>query len=412
MKTKIKRKNSTNVYEILKTRGVNYDLLFTLDENDKRNPFDFTDMEKAIDLIHKAYTGDKKICYIVDVDSDGCTSFSIAYNYFHSLYPNKSVDYFMNADKKHGIFLTETKIQQLEEGDTLIVFDAGSNDIKQVKELLKKGVNIVLGDHHLIEKENIDKIKKLRDNENYAICTPQLENFECHLTGAGMAQKFIEAYDEKYNYNNSEFYRDLAAVGIVADMEQFSNENAYYLDKGLNNIYNPLLKAIIEKNRFNIGDTLTAQDISFSIAPLINALIRVGTQEERDLMLKASITPELIQVPSAKRGAKKGDTEELHEQAARIMNNVKARQKRQVDKAIKESEFLDENNTIIVLTEEKNKNFTGLIANKIAGEKGRSCLVLWNKDNELYSGSARCPIDIDFKQFLLDSGLVEFAAGC
>lgn len=271
-------------------------------------------------------------------------------------------------------------------------------------------------DYDLKIKSNTEKgsvhFLDIKDNPHYAFCTPTRENFECHLTGAGMAQKFIEAYDEKYGYNNSEFYRDLAAVGIVADMEQFSNENAYYLDKGLNNIYNPLLKAIIEKNRFNIGDTLTAQDISFSIAPLINALIRVGTQEERDLMLKASITPELIQVPSTKRGAKEGDTEELHEQVARIMNNVKARQKRQVDKAIKEAEFLDENNIIIVLTEEKNKNFTGLIANKIAGEKGRPCLVLWSKDNESYSGSARCPIDMDFKQFLLDSGLVEFAAGC
>lgn len=411
MKTKIKRKNSTNVYDILATRGVDYSLLFTLDENDKRNPFDFTDMDKAIDLIHNAYTGNKKICYIVDSDTDGHTSFSIAYNYFKSIYPNKSVDYFMNEGKRHGIYLIEPKLQQLEEGDTLIVFDAASNDVESIKILLDKNINVVVNDHHDIEEKNIDKINVLKKYKNYAICTPQLENFECRLTGAGMAQKVIEAYDKKYGYSNSEFYRDLAAVGIVADMEQFSNENAYYLDKGLSNIYNPLLKAIVEKNRFNIGSELTAQDISFSIAPLINALIRVGTQEERDLMLKASITPEMIQVPSKKRGAKEGDTEELHEQAARIMTNVKARQKRQVDKAIKEAKRLDEGNTIILLTVENNKNFTGLIANKIAGEEGRPCLVLWSKDDKSYNGSARCPINMDFKQFLLDSNLVDFAAG-
>lgn len=271
-------------------------------------------------------------------------------------------------------------------------------------------------DYDLEIKNNTEKgsvhFLDIKDNPHYAFCTPTREDFECHLTGAGMAQKFIEAYDEKYGYSNSEFYRDLAAVGIVADMEQFSNENAYYLDKGLNNIHNPLLKAIIEKNRFNIGSELTAQDISFSIAPLINALIRVGTQEERDLMLKASITPDLIQVPSKKRGAKEGDTEELHQQVARIMNNVKARQKRQVDKAIQTADKFDNGNIIILLTIEDNKNFTGLIANKIAGETGRPCLVLWSKDDNYYTGSARCPLNINFKQFLLNSKLVDFAAGC
>lgn len=160
MKTKIRRKNSTNVYEILKTRGVNYDLLFTLDENDKRNPFDFTDMEKAIDLIHKAYTGDKKICYIVDTDVDGTTSFSIAYNYFHSLYPNKSVDYFMNSGKRHGAFLEEPKLQQLEEGDTVIIFDAAENDWGEIDYLLKKGVNVVVGGHHEISVPLNQRIKE------------------------------------------------------------------------------------------------------------------------------------------------------------------------------------------------------------------------------------------------------------
>lgn len=411
MKTKIKRKNSMSVYDILATRGVDYNLLFTLDENDKRDAFDFTNMDKVVDLINQAYSGEHKILYVIDTDTDGITSFSIAYNYFKSLYPKKKVDFFMNQGKKHGIFLDEKKIDNLEKDDTLIVFDAASNDIENIKILLDKGVNVIINDHHDIEEKNIDKINTLKEYKNYAICTPQLEKFESHLTGAGMAQKVIEAYDEKFGYENSEFYRDLAAVGCIADMEQFDNEIGYYIDKGLGKIHNLLLNAIVEKNRFNIGNELTAQDVSFSIAPLLNALVRVGSEEERELVIQSIIEPNIVNVPSKKRGAKDGDTEELHDQAARIMNNIKARQKRQVDKAIKEAKRFDNGNTVILLTIEDNKNFTGLIANKIAGEEGRPCLVLWSNDDKAFSGSARCPLDLDYKQFLLDSGFVEFAAG-
>lgn len=160
LKTKIKNKNSLSIYDILKTRGVEYDLFFTLDEEDKRDPFEFKNMYKAIDLIHNAYTGDKKICYIVDVDSDGLTSFSIAYNYFHSLYPNKPVDYFMNKGKKHGIYLEEPKLQQLEKGDTVIIFDAAENDWGEIDYLLKKGINVVVGGHHDI---SVPLDKRLED---------------------------------------------------------------------------------------------------------------------------------------------------------------------------------------------------------------------------------------------------------
>lgn len=413
LKTKIKNKNSLSIYDILKTRGVEYDLFFTLDEEDKRDPFEFKNMYKAIDLIHNAYNNDSKICYIIDTDTDGITSFSIAYNYFKLIYPNKKIEYFMNKDKKHGIFLEEEKISNLNTGDTLIVFDAGSNDVDQCEKLINKGINVVIVDHHDIEFDSLLKIENLSNNDSYAIVSPQLEVFKCNLTGAGMAEKIIEAYDKEYNFHNSEMFYDLAAVGCIADMEQFSNEIAFYIDKGLSlNPENYLLNAMINANKFNIGDEMTAQDVSFSIAPSINALIRVGTIEERKLMIEAFITQKLLNVKSTKRGAKEGDIEELHQQVARIMNNVKARQKRQVDKAIQTADKFDDGNIIILLTIEDNKNFTGLIANKIAGETGRPCLVLWSKDDNYYTGSARCPLNINFKQFLLNSKLVDFAAGC
>mgnify|MGYP003289183667 CR=1 FL=1 len=63
--------------------------------------------------------------------------------------------------------------------------------------------------------------------------------------------------------------------------------------------------------------------IAFYVTPLINALIRVGTMEEKENLFLAFIDGEKI-VPSTKRG-EKGMNEKLATQVVRNCVNARAR---------------------------------------------------------------------------------------
>ena len=91
-------------------------------------------------------------------------------------------------------------------------------------------------DHHQVV--NYEEI------ENVVIVNNQLGDLNNKgLCGAGVVAKFIEAMG--YNVDK---YLDLVAVGLVADsMNMVDMQNRAYVNLGLSNIKNPLLKAFFKK---------------------------------------------------------------------------------------------------------------------------------------------------------------------
>ena len=78
-----------------------------------------------------------------------------------------------------------------------------------------------------------------------------------------------------------------------------------YIDKqGLEKpIKNFLFQSFLDKQSYSIGARMNYISIAFYVTPLINALIRVGTMEEKENLFLAFIDGEKI-VPSTKRGEK------------------------------------------------------------------------------------------------------------
>ena len=93
---------------------------------------------------------------------------------------------------------------------------------------------------------------------------------------------------------------DLAAWGIIGDMgSMLELENRYIVKEGLKNINNKLLWALMEKQAYSITgamspskqqliDAMNPISVAFYIVPLVNAMIRVGTMEEkkRDIIVE------------------------------------------------------------------------------------------------------------------------------
>jgi single-stranded-DNA-specific exonuclease len=100
-------------------------------------------------------------------------------------------------------------------------------------------------------------------------------------------------------------YIDLVALGEISDMMNMETlENRFICDYGLDNITNKFFKDLVEKQSYSLGSgPLTQIGVAFYITPLINSLIRVGSDLEKERLFEAFIKPE-TKVPSTKRGEK------------------------------------------------------------------------------------------------------------
>lgn len=429
-------KNNENIMEsILKLRGVEYPEKFLYpekfyDEELRTDPFNFYNMDNAVDLLKFAIDNNELIGVLVDDDADGYSSASALINYIKNVRQTiNGIEWFFHTEKSHGL-TRETFKQMLESDcDLLIIPDAASNDFEEQIELLKRGKKIIILDHH--EVDNQEKVKEITDTlpNKYALVNNQLDfnkDTNKNFVGAGMVYKFCEAFDKKYGYNYSKDIMDLVALGQIGDASDISEyEIRYFIKHGLSNIKSPIMKHVLS-DRIEKGKVAPI-NLSFSIIPLINSVSRVGTLEEKDMILKSLLgywnENEIIVVKRRRKNKLTGKFEQvelewsLYEYVADEIAKVKNRQNKTTDKVQKElveSSFTD----LICIAETTEddigyRSITGLIANKLMSRFKMPTLVLVNNKNGTFSGSGRGYEKTikDFREWCNNTGLFELAQG-
>ena len=263
--------------------------------------------------------------------------------------------------------------------DLVLIPDAGSNDYEAHAALKKKNIDTIILDHHLADKLSDDAI----------VINNQLSNYpNKELSGVGVVYQFCRYIDEKMKTHFADYYLDLVALGLTGDMMSLTSiETKHLIMKGFEpeNIHNPYIYEMWQKNKFKLGEHITSIDAAFYIVPMINAVQRSGEIEEKELLFKAMLKHEAFEmIPSNKRGHAPGEMERLVDQAVRMSTNVKNRQTREQDKTMEELELLIEDlglldHKVILFTlddKELNRNIAGLIANKIANKYQRPCCIL------------------------------------
>ncbi len=350
-------------------------------------------LRDATKTLISSIAANKPTLVIVDCDCDGFTSAALLINYLHDLFPNwveTRLKWWVHEGKQHGLNDCMDYINS-HNFELLLVPDAGSNDYEAHAALKSKGIDIIILDHHLADKISTDAIVI-----NNQLCDyPNKE-----LSGVGVVYQFCRYIDEKMKTNYANYYLDLVALGLDADMMSLTSiETKHLITKGFEpeNIHNPYIYEMWQKNKFKLGEHITSIDAAFYIVPMINAVQRSGTIEEKELLFKSMLKYEAFQmISSNKRGHKVGEMERLVDQAVRMSTNVKNRQTREQDKGMEYLEGLIEDlglldHKVILFTLDAgtlDRNIAGLIANKIANKYQRPCCVL-SKVDDTYQGSAR-----------------------
>ena len=403
------------IAEVLKNRGVeDYEKYLQLDESVVIPYENLDNINEAVELFIQHFNQKNKIEILVDSDPDGFCSAAMMYSYIKKLDAEYPVNYILHTRaKSHGL---DDDVTISDDTRLLIIPDAGTNDTEACKDLKDKGIDILILDHHESEEENpYAVIVNNQMSKNYS---------NKDFCGAGIVYKFLQALDTETWNEFADDYLDLCALANISDvMDMRSFETRYLTNIGLLNITNKCLSAFIKAQDYSMNGKVNIHNIQWYITPVLNSCIRIGSQEEKELLFKAFIEQdEFFEYKKRATKNKPAETiqESIYDRAARLCKNAKSRQDKMKEKGVQAiSDIvskLPSNDKIIMVdvTEILDSGLTGVVAIKIAEQFNKPCILLKkhydSKSKKIvYGGSARnidhSPID-SFKDIVNKTGVI------
>ncbi len=386
------------------------------------SPFAFgSEMTAAVERLKKAYIYGEKVTIWGDFDADGVTATSVLWDGLGQFFRQiERLDYYIpdRMKESHGLNITGIKKLAAQGTNLIVTCDTGSTNIKEVESAAKLGIDVIVTDHHTLppQRPPVEAII----NPRYFESTHPL----FHLSGVAVAYKLVEglyATLPDIPQQPVEYLLDLVAIGLIADLVQLSGDCRYLAQQGMKRLtlqhqpdidgFRPGVHKLLQLCKRN-GDRPT--DISFGIAPRINAISRIHGD--------ASFGVELL---TSK------DIERCHELAAETeLANTRRKELQknttlQVQKKLAELD-LSTTSVIVIVDHNWSPGVLGLVAGQIAQEHGKPAILLsttsdadsGKEKSKVARGSARSTQNIDLYQLvnsqahLLNSfGGHPFAAG-
>ena len=376
------------------------------------SPYKLENMGEAVQLFMQEYDKKAKIGFVVDADVDGHTSSALLYLFLkESNYPLDKIQIFHHEGKMHGLG-DEKLFKQIKKSDVefLIIADAGTNDEKQLKELMNLNKRILILDHHIKEKDiNMKEIYKNQIGELiFVLVNNQLGEYCKDFSGVGVCWKFLTALLQK-----EWVHHDIVAIGNIADMMNINNdlELRALVNKGLDNVTNPFFKAFLEDAGI---ENPTPMDISFNLANYINGVIRFGKVEDKVNLFRALIgEQEEFTYKPRKSKNNPNPTEQvetLQQHMVRKSKSIKQSQDKKKKECVKlckqyiDDNNIDENKVIVVIDKDMkmvDKRITGLIATNLVDIYKKPVVLLsYSSKQDKYTGSMRGYGTESFKKLL------------
>ncbi len=331
------------------------------------NPFLLKDMDKVVEKIRFYLDNNKNILIMGDYDTDGISASAILYKYFESL--GKKVSVFLPNRFVDGYGLTcdsLDKVKDMYSPDLIITVDCGITCVEEIEYSKKLGMDIIVTDHHDIPDTIPDTL----------IINPKLPNqlypFK-ELCGAGVALKLVQALG---GLEEALKYTTIATLATVADIVPLLDENRAIVKLGLASQKEQLPKGLKKLcSKLKISLPLSSSDISFKIAPKINATGRMG-----DAIISFNL---YIEKDDAEIEKNMNLLLELNDKRVTETNNI-------FDSAC---EMLKDTNVarlgmIVLYNENWESGVLGIICSKLVEKYNKPVCLLSVVDNE-YKGSCR-----------------------
>jgi single-stranded-DNA-specific exonuclease len=283
--------------KVLAARGIKseQDLTFPLAELPK--PDLLRDMDKAVALLHQALQENWRIMIVADFDTDGATSCAVAIRGLTAM-GVKQIDYIVPNRFVHGYGLTQELLADIPEQnqpELLITVDNGIASVAGVEEAHKRGIKVLVTDHHL-PGEILPEADAILNPNQHGDDFPS-KNMAgvgvCFYLLLGLRQYLRQQnWFEQHNIPEPKLtdLLDLVALGTVADVVPLDRLNRTLVTLGITRMRKSLacagINALIQvagKQTMNLATT----DLGFSVAPRLNA---AGRMEDMGVGINTLLT--------------------------------------------------------------------------------------------------------------------------
>ena len=346
------------------------------------------DMGKAVARIQAALTDHEHITVFGDYDCDGITSCALLTISLQLL--GAEVSSYIPTREDDGRGLNTEAVAMLAGRGTklLVTTDCGTANIDEVQLAHRLGLDVIVTDHHPLHGASAEAV---------AVLNPQRpDDFSINkdLAGVGVAFRLAEALAG--STGNAALQKrlpsllDLVAIGTIADVVPLSRENWALAHAGLDVLKltpSPGVAALAERTGLH-PDLISERDVSFGLAPRLNAAGRLGRP-------RAALDLLLTDKPQeAERLALELD--QLNGERQRITEEVLGEARKQVFRAGNELSLPP---VLIIRGDDWRLGILGLVAGRLADEYQRPTFVI-SSNGEESRGSARGPRGVDLGKTL------------
>jgi single-stranded-DNA-specific exonuclease len=347
------------------------------------DPYLFSDMHHAVNLLKKAAKDKSKVMIAGDYDVDGLTAVALLKEVLSKAGLN--VIHYIPHRVKEGYGLNKNTVSFAKQKgiNLLVTVDCGTNNQEEIQELRRSNIEVIVTDHH--ESLGVDS-----NSLASAVINPKIKGCRykySDLAGVGVAYKLCQAITGKDLIEDL----DLVSLGTIADVVPLTGENRIFVKEGLNKLMHtsrPGLKALIESSRIK-GKKITCGFVSFILGPRINSSGRMDTAETSLRLLMSRDDQEAGELAKA--------IETHNRQRQKIEEKIMGEAHDLIDKEIN----FKEHKIIVVAKEDWHQGVLGIVASKLADKFYRPTIVI-SKTADLCKGSGR-----SIKNFHLFEALVE-----
>jgi single-stranded-DNA-specific exonuclease len=337
------------------------------------DPFLLPNMEAAVKRIFSALDRHERIVLFGDYDVDGVTSLALLAETLRAY--QVAPDLFLPLRMEEGYGLSRESVERCIEQfhpQLLIALDCGTSSTAEIVDLQKRGVDVIVLDHHEPKSELPECV---------AIVNPKIDPASPfhYLCSVGIVFKLCHALLKTRPIDfDLKSKLDVVALGTVADIVPLRGENRTLVQRGAIEIARttrPGLKRLIEVS--GVKAPIFTEDIGYRLGPRLNAAGRLSTAEKS---LRLLLTQ---------------DETEASELAEFL--DKQNRERQEVEKQIftaaeeKISQEFDSKRAAAIVVFERgwHPGVLGIVASRIAHKYHRPTIVIGLDENGVGKGSGR-----------------------
>ncbi|MEI7891668.1 MAG: single-stranded-DNA-specific exonuclease RecJ, partial [Myxococcales bacterium] len=246
-------------------------------------PSSMKDRAEAVSRIARAVRAKERICVFGDYDADGVTSAALLTDVLETLGGTVTA---LFADRFAGGYgLSDPALARVfDTGASLLVTcDCGSGDQLRLVEARRRGMDVVVIDHHQVPSEELAAVAFL--NPHRPDCAFPYKGFAsvglAFSVAAGVRAELGRDLDLRP-------WLDLVAIGTIADVAPLDGDNRALVRAGLAVLGKPSrpgVQALIALAKST--GPITGEDVAYRVGPRMNAPGRLGKADPAYRLLRA-----------------------------------------------------------------------------------------------------------------------------